>query len=87
MPDSPESLMHEMFARQALLIQLVRLLLRERAAANGQTESEILEWGEEIKRFFEEQMPPGVAESYLTGAVDVFFNVLSAEVKSDRQGK
>lgn len=87
MPDTPESLFQEMFARQALLIQLMRLLLRERASQNGQTERDILEWSEDTKRFFEERMPPGVAESYMTGAVDVFFNLLAAEVKADRENQ
>lgn len=85
MPDTQESLLSELFARQALTIQLLRLLLRERASQNGQTEDDIMEWAEETKRFFEQRMQLGPAESHMTGAIDTFFNVLAAEVKSDRE--
>ncbi len=83
MADTPESLLSEVFARQALLVQLVRLLLRERAAEKGQTEHDIMQWAEETKLFFERNVTSGLVEDYLTGAVDTFFNVLASEVKAD----
>jgi hypothetical protein len=86
-PDTPESLLQELFARQTLLIQLMRLLLRERASQNDQTEDDIMKWAEETKQFFERSLPSGTAETYLTGAIDAFFNVLAAEVKSDRENQ
>lgn len=84
MADTPQDLMQVVIARQALLLQLMRLLLRERAAANSQTEDDITEWAEGIKQFFEGGTPEGVARDYLVGAVDGFFNLLAAEVKADR---
>lgn len=46
-------------ARVAALMQPVRILFRDRAAANGHTPDEILEWSEELKVFFENHLPVG----------------------------
>jgi hypothetical protein len=66
-----------------LLTQLVRILLRERAFANNQTADDILKWSEEIKKFFESQLPAG-QDAFFTAACDEFFNLLASEVKGDR---
>lgn len=84
MADTPETLLSIVFARQALLMQLVRVLLRERAVNNGHTREDVMRWSEEIKQFFEHGTPSVVAESYLTAAVDEFFKVLAAEVEQHR---
>jgi hypothetical protein len=78
-----EVLLQRAFAKLALFEQLIRLLLRERAAANGQTPEDILRWAEEQKQFFESRMQAGT-EVHLTGAIDAFFSVLAADVRSDR---
>ncbi|MGY3591421.1 hypothetical protein ACVIGB_009000 [Bradyrhizobium sp. USDA 4341] len=74
-------------SRVSLLIQLMRLLLRERALECDQTPEDILAWSEDIKRFYEQHAPPGPAESYLTAAADEFFNQLALEVKQDREDR
>jgi hypothetical protein len=87
MVETPEVLISVAMARLALLTQLVRILMRDRANAHNQTPEEILHWAEEIKRFFE-QRPIGVAaEGYLTAAVDEFFNLLASEVRTDRENR
>jgi hypothetical protein len=85
MEDTPEVLLSIAFARLSLLTQLMRLLLRERAAANNQTSEDILKWSEETKLFFERHVPHVAAEGYLTAAIDEFFNVLASEVRQDRE--
>lgn len=85
--DTQESLLKGLFARQALTIQLLRLLLRERASQNGQTEDDIMAWAEEIKSFFEQRMQLGSAESHMTSAINAFFNALADEVRSDREAR
>lgn len=70
-------------ANATLLLQLVRLLLRERAAEAGQTPEDILRWAEEQKEYFENRYPPG-SEIFITGAIEAFFNQLASEVKADR---
>lgn len=84
MSGPPEQIISSALAKLSLLEQLVRLLLRERAARNSQTPDEIREWAEDIKQFFEARMPPGMAEAHLTGAVDAFFTVLASDVERDR---
>jgi hypothetical protein len=86
MSDPKDEILSISLAKLSLLEQLVRLLLRERAAANNQTDADIREWAEDAKRFFEQRMPPGTAESYMTAAVDAFFAVLANDVVQDRRG-
>ncbi len=71
--DRMEPLLFIAQARVAVLMQLVRILFRDRAAANGQSSDEILKWSEELKLFFENRLPPGAeAGAYMTAAVDDF---------------
>jgi hypothetical protein len=85
MQESPETLLHIAQARVAVLMQVVRILFRDRAAANGHTPEEILKWNEELKVFFETRMPVGTADAYVSAACDDFFNLLAAEVREDRE--
>jgi hypothetical protein len=55
MADTPETIFSMALARQALAMQLLRILIRDRAEAHGQTPEDILKWAEEIKKFFEER--------------------------------
>jgi hypothetical protein len=87
MPDTPESLILITLARVTLLTQLMRIILRERAAINDHSPEDVLKWGEEIKQFFEKGTDLGLAEGYLTAAVDQFFNALASEVKLDRENR
>lgn len=84
MIESPSDGISIMLARQALLLQLVRVLFRERAAQHGQSREDIVRWGEEMKIFFENRVPVGVAEAHLSAAIDQFVAVLAAEVAEDR---
>jgi hypothetical protein len=84
--DRMEPLLFIAQARVAVLMQLVRILFRDRAAANDQSSDEILKWSEELKLFFENRLPVGAeAGAYMTAAVDDFFNLLAAEVREDRE--
>ena len=81
-----EELLQRAFAKIGLFEQIIRLLLRERAAAHNQTPEDILRWAEEQKLFFEKRLAPGT-EMYVTGAIDAFFNLLASEVKLDRENQ
>lgn len=74
-------------ARTAMLMQLVRMLFRDRAEARGQSSDDILRWSEDLKRFFENQMKeaPGAPDAYMTAVIDDFCNFLAGEVRSDRK--
>jgi hypothetical protein len=84
MADTAEELFSMALARQALTMQLLRILMRDRAAAHRQTPEEILKWSEEIKTFFETRMKGVNPEAYMTAAIDEFFNLLASEVRADR---
>jgi hypothetical protein len=87
MTDTPQTLISVALARQALAMQLLRILLRDRAAAHDQTPEDILKWSEEIKKFFEERTTGVNPEAYLTAAIDEFFNLLASEVRADRENR
>jgi hypothetical protein len=87
MADTPEVLISIAMARLALAMQLLRILMRDRAHANNQTPEDILKWAEEIKRFFESRPIGATTEGYLTAAVDEFFNLLASEVRADRESR
>jgi hypothetical protein len=61
-----EELLQQAFAKLALLEQLVRVILREKAIENELGPSDILRWAEEQKQFFEKRMPLG-SEVYQPG--------------------
>ncbi|MFZ1962361.1 MAG: hypothetical protein WAU78_02640 [Roseiarcus sp.] len=73
-------------ARIAVLMQLVRLLLLDRAIANHQTSDDILRWSEDLKSFFEQRTAgvPGLPDAYLSAVIDDLFNFLATEVKKSR---
>jgi hypothetical protein len=85
MQESMETLLYIAQARVAVLMQVVRILFRDRAAANGHTPEEILKWNEELKVYFEKRLPVGTADAYVSAACDDFFNLLAAEVREDRE--
>jgi hypothetical protein len=86
MQESLETMLFIAQARVAVLMQVVRILFRDRAAANGHTPEEILKWNEELKVFFEQRLPVGTADAFVSAACDDFFNLLAAEVREDREG-
>jgi hypothetical protein len=87
MIDPPEIIGPLALARIARLTQLVRILLRDRAAQHGQTGEDILRWSEDIKRFFEERLPSGDSDAYMSAVIDEFFNFLAAEVRGDQESR
>ncbi|CAH1677756.1 hypothetical protein [Chelatococcus sp.] len=71
-------------AQVALLRQLVRLLLLERAYEGGKTPDDILAYAEKIRQFFEENNPPGIVEMRMNAEVTAFFDQLADELRGLR---
>jgi hypothetical protein len=83
MTDTPESLFLISQARIALLMHLVRVLVRERASAAGLTADDMLLRAQEIKSFFEGQNMSVRGDAYMSAAIDDFFNVLVSDMRKD----
>lgn len=66
-------------ARLALLFHLVRLLMRDRAIADGQQLRDVMDHAEQVKQFFE-RGTEAIPAALMTAAVDDFFNMLAADV-------
>ena len=75
----------EAAAKLALLTQLVRMMMRERAFEVGKTPEDVLTYAETVRMFFEENGAPGVSEMYINAEVSVFFDVLAKDLKKMRE--
>jgi hypothetical protein len=69
-------------ARVDLLNQLVRMMMRELAFDAGKTPDDVLRSGEEVRQFFEANLPVGVDEMRMNGEVTAFFNLLATELRA-----
>lgn len=80
----PQQEATRLFARVALLEQLVRLLYREQALEAGMSPEYILSLAETMKQFFETRITDA-SSAYMTAAVDNFFNVLASDVRERQE--
>jgi hypothetical protein len=75
----------ETAARIALLTQLVRLLMRERALQAGMTPEDVLAYAETVRQFFEGRgKPRSEMGMYIDAQVTAFFDVLAKDLKQAR---
>lgn len=75
----------EISARIALLTQVVRMMMRERAFEAGKTPADVLAYAETVRRFFEAQNQDPEAEMYVNAQVSAFFDVLAQDLKKMRE--
>lgn len=72
-----------LIARLILLEHVVGVLIRERAIENGKTANDVARYAEDIKSFFEDQGQfTARMEAALAGAVDRFFQQISADIRN-----
>jgi hypothetical protein len=79
----PRSLLAFRMARLATLEYVVHLLMREHMRRAGQSASDAQTYAEQAKRHFETHPPLGIPAPEMIAAVDLFFNTLSADVRTD----
>jgi hypothetical protein len=82
----PDTELMKLAAQNSLLMQLVRLLMKERAYANGLTADDVMEHADQIKSFFEGRIENQESAAFLVGAVDSFFNTLASDIRQESSG-
>lgn len=78
----PRSLLAFRMARLETLEYVVRRLLREHMLDSGITPDDVDEYAQRAKQHFAAHPPLNVPAPEMTAAVDLFFNTLSAELKT-----
>jgi hypothetical protein len=83
MPLSDEDALR-IVARLRVLEHVVGAMFRDLATATGRTADDVARHAEEIKEFFERNVPAGLNEIHLNAAVDRLFQQIVADMRSEK---
>ena len=57
-------------------------MFREMAFGGGKTSQDVAMYAESVKRFFENNLPPGVMEIHINAEVDRLFSTIVSDIKN-----
>jgi hypothetical protein len=80
----PASLLAFRMARLEVTEYITRLLMREYLRNRAPERSDVSVYAERAKRHFENHPAFGIPRPEMIAAVDLFFNALAADIRTDR---